>query len=264
MDPTPGAATFRTSGAAYHSFMGRYSAELAPRFADFAEVVRGQEALDVGCGPGALTRVLVERLGVTSVAAFDPSESFVAETRAALPESDVRLGRIEAIPFEDSRFDVGLAQLVLHFSSDPESGVAELQRVLRPGGKVAACVWDFGGGMEMLRAFWDGARTVDPAAPDEHKVLRFGRSGEIADLSRSAGFDEVDETFLQISVSYTGFDELWAGFLAGIGPAGAYAVSLDPDAREAVRRELYRRTGSPAGPFSLGASARAARAVTPR
>ncbi len=264
MDPTPGAATFKTSGAAYNSFMGRYSVRLAPAFAEFAGVASGQRALDVGCGPGALTRVLVERLGASSVAAFDPSESFATEAQASFPGADVRVGRLEAIPFEDSAFDIALAQLVLHFVSDPETGARELRRVVRPGGTVAACVWDFGAGMEMLRAFWDAAQTVDPSAPDEHKVLRFGKKGEIADLYREAGFKEVEETVLEVASTYTGFDEFWAGFLAGIGPAGSYAVALPPEAREAVRQELFRKVGSPSGAFSLGATARAARAVNPR
>lgn len=263
MDPTPGAATFRTSGAAYDSFMGRYSARLAPKFADFAEVSPGQKALDVGCGPGALTRVLIDRLGTGSVSACDPSESFAAEAKAAYPGADVRVGRVEAIPFEDSSFDIALAQLVLHFASDPELGADELRRVVRPGGTVAACVWDFGAGMEMLRAFWDAAQTVDPTAPDEHKVLRFGKAGEIADLFRAAGLIDIEETVLEVGSTYSGFDEFWAGFLAGIGPAGAYTVSLEPEAREAVRQELFKKVGSPSGEFGLGATARAAKAVNP-
>ena len=119
-------------------------------------------------------------------------------------------------------------------------------------------------GMEMLRVFWDSAQTVDPSAPDEHKVLRFGKAGEIADLFRAAGFKDVEETTLDTSASYGGFDELWTGFLAGIGPAGSYTVSLGPEAREALRQELFERVGSPPGPFGLGATARAARAVNRR
>lgn len=263
MDATPGAATFRTSGSAYDSFMGRYSIRLAPKFADFAGVAEGQQALDVGCGPGALTRILVERLGARAVAACDPSESFASEAKASFPDVDVRVGRIEAIPFEESSFDTALAQLVLHFASDPEAGADELRRVLRPGGTVAACVWDFGAGMEMLRAFWDAAQTVNPAAPDEHKVLRFGKEGEIADLYRAVGFRDVEETMLEVTSTYSGFDEFWAGFLAGIGPAGAYAVSLEPEAREAVRQQVFKNVGSPSGEFGLGAKARAAKAVNP-
>ncbi len=264
MDPTPGAATFRTSGAAYDSFMGRYSTALAPKFADFAGVAEGQSALDVGCGPGALTRVLVNRLGAAAVSACDPSETFADEARQVFPGTDIKLGRIEAIPFDESSFDIALAQLVLHFASDPERGAEELRRVVRPGGTVAACVWDFAAGMEMLRAFWDAAQTVDPTAPDEHKVLRFGKDGEIADLFRSAGFNHVEEAVLEVGAAYSGFDEFWAGFMAGIGPAGAYAVSLEPEAREAVRQELFKKVGSPGGAFGLGATARAAKAVIPR
>lgn len=157
MESAEGAKTFQASGEAYDLFMGRYSRPLAVVFADAAEIGRGQTALDVGCGPGALTAVLVDRLGAESVSAFDPSGPFVADCTARHPGVDVRLGRAEAIPFDGDQFDAALAQLVLHFVSDPQMVVAEMRRVVHPGGIVAACVWDFDGGMEMLRRFWDAA-----------------------------------------------------------------------------------------------------------
>jgi SAM-dependent methyltransferase len=261
LEPTPGAATFKTSADAYDSFMGRYSKPLAIEFADFASVTAGQVALDVGCGPGALTRVLVGRLGEASVSAFDPSEQFVAECRAACPGVDVRLGRAEAIPFDDASFDTALAQLVLHFVSEPHAAAMELRRVVRPGGLVAACVWDFDGGMQMLRYFWDAALAVDAGAPDETR--RFGREGEIAALFVSAGMEDVKETTLQVLVGYETFEDLWTGYLAGIGPAGSYCTSLEPDKQARLEGELFRRVGSPPGAFELSATAHAVRATTP-
>lgn len=261
MEPTPGAATFKTSADAYDSFMGRYSKPLSIQFADFANVSAGKLALDVGCGPGALTRVLVDRLGKKSVSAFDPSEQFVAECRAAFPGVDVRLGRAEAIPFDDASFDTALAQLVLHFVSDPHAAAMELRRVIRPGGLVAACVWDFDGDMQMLRYFWDAALAVDAGAPDETR--RFGREGEIAALFVSAGMEDVKETTLQVLVGYETFEDLWTGYLAGIGPAGSYCLSLEPDMRSKLKGELFRRVGSPSGSFELSASARSVSAITP-
>jgi ubiquinone/menaquinone biosynthesis C-methylase UbiE len=239
--------------------MGRYSRPLATLFADFAGVRKGQRALDVGCGPGALSHVLIDRLGVESVLACDPSARFVADCSAAHPGLDVRLGRAEAIPFDDSTVDVALAQLVLHFVSDPTAAVGEFRRVVRPGGTIAACVWDFDRGMEMLRHFWDAALAVDPSAPDEAQVLRFGREGEIADLFTESGLEQVQESTLQVEVTYAHFDEMWAGFLAGIGPAGSHCVALDDARREALRRELLQRCGSPSGAFTLRAVARSAK-----
>jgi hypothetical protein len=121
-------------------------------------------------------------------------------------------------------------------------------------------VWDFAEGMQMLRAFWDAALAIVPTAPDEARTLRFGREGEIVELFAAAGFSDIRETTLDVSSTYAGFDELWAGFLAGIGPSGAFCVALPEDQREALRVELFRRVGSPAGSFTLNARARCVRA----
>lgn len=259
MQPVPGAANFEKSGDAYDAFMGRYSRRLAPLFADWTGVSAGQQALDVGCGPGALTEVLVERLGLSSVVACDPSQSFVDACRARFPGLDVRAGAAERLPVEDNSCDVALAQLVLHFVSDPEAVGRELRRVLRSGGAVAACTWDFAEGMEMLRHFWDAALDLDPAAPDE-ATLSFGRPGEIPELFATAGFDDVTETTLTVTTTYASYDELWSGFLEGIGPAGAYAVRQPLEHQEALREALFVRLGSPSGSFDLRAVARAGRA----
>lgn len=263
MDPVHGAATFRTSGQAYDMFMGRYSRPLAVVFADAAQVTGGLTVLDVGCGPGALTGVLAERLGADAVAACDPSAPFVQECAARHPGVDVRPGQAEAIPFDDGAFDVVLAQLVFHFVTDPALAAGEFRRVLRPGGRAAACVWDFAEGMQMLRHFWDAALALDLRAPDEARTLRFGRAGEIADLLADAGFRDVSESTLTVSSTYADFDELWSGFLAGIGPAGAYCLSLPEQSRAALREELFGQVGSPVGAFSLGAAARCASGLTP-
>lgn len=256
MNATPGIGSFLTTGTAYDAFMGRYSRPLAAAFADAAGVTAGQAVLDVGCGPGALTGVLIDRVGTGGVSACDPSPPFVAECAARHPGVVVRQGRAEALLFDDATFDVVLTQLVLHFVADPSRAAAEFCRVLRPGGVVAACVWDFAEGMQMLRLFWDAALAVDPTAPDEARTLRFGREGEVAELLDEAGFGEIVETTLEVTSTYSGFDELWAGFLAGIGPAGSYCVGLSEEARAAVRGELFGRLGSPTGAFTLAATAR--------
>ena len=263
VDDVEGARTFSVAGATYDAFMGRYSVALAEQFVEAAGVRRGQTAVDVGCGPGALTAVLVDRLGAGSVVACDPSAPFVAECSARHPEVEVASGRAEAVPFESDRFDHAMAQLVLHFVSDPDAAAREMMRVVRPGGRVSACVWDFADGMEMLRGFWDAALEVDPSAPDEAQRLRFGRPGEIAQLFESAGMDTVVESTLRVSSRYRDFDELWQGFLAGVGPAGAFCASLVEDDRTRLRAALFRRFGSPDGPFTLGAVARCAVARVP-
>jgi SAM-dependent methyltransferase len=254
---------FAGTGDAYDRFMGRYSRPLATAFADAAGVAAGSVALDVGCGPGALTGELVGRVGSESVVAIDPSESFVIACAERHPGVEVRQGGAEEIPFGDSEFDVALAQLVLHFVSDAERAAAELRRVLRPGGTVGACVWDFDGGMTMLRHFWDAALAVDPTAPDEASTMRFGREGEIAELFDAAGFEQVVESTLQVSARYVDFDDLWSSCSSGVGPVGAHVEACSETQRSALRDELFIRVGSPPGAFELSAMARCVVARSP-
>jgi SAM-dependent methyltransferase len=263
MEAVEGAAMFQATGDAYDGFMGRYARPLARVFAEIAEVAAGQSALDVGCGPGALTGVLVERLGPSGVTAIDPSAPFVAACAARHPGVTVRQGRAEELPFGDACFDRVLSQLVLHFVTDPERCAGEVRRVLRPGGVAAACVWDFAQGMQMLRLFWDAALELDPSAPDEARILRFGGEGEIAELLAAAGLVDIGESTLDVASTYADIDELWSGFLAGVGPAGAYCRGLDEAARAALRQGMVRRLGSPVGPFTLTATARCARGRAP-
>jgi SAM-dependent methyltransferase len=258
MGPVHGARSFEADGDDYDAFMGRYSRALAAPFADAAGVAAGQSAVDVGCGPGALTRVLVQRLGAPAVAAVDPSESFVRACAEQLPGVDVRTGRAEAIPLPDGGRDAALAQLVLHFVGDPARAASEMVRVVRPGGVVGACVWDFTEGMQMLRLYWDAALAVDPAAPDEARTLRFGRPGEIPALLEAAGLLDVEESTLTVESEYRDVEELWSGLLHGIGPAGSHCVSLPDGPREAVRLGIESRLGTPRGPFTLSATARCA------
>jgi SAM-dependent methyltransferase len=238
----------------YERFMGRYSRPLAHEFAQAVGVGPGERVLDVGCGTGALTRVLAEVVGPDRVAAADPSEPFVEVCRASAPGVDVRIAQAEALPFADAAFDRALAQLVVHFLADPAAGAAEMARVTRSGGSVAACVWDFTGGMTMLRAYWDAALEVDPDAPDE--IDRFGgRPGQLAEMWRAAGLGGISEGSLTVSARYRDFDELWGACLGGVGPVGAHLASLDEPRREAVREALGRRLGSPPGAFMLTARA---------
>ena len=247
-------STFFSDADAYDCFMGRYSRLLAPEFARATGVAAGQRVLDVGCGPGALTGVLAAIVGADHVAAVDPSETFVEQCRANLPGADIRLAPAEALPFEDTSFDRTLAQLVFHFVSDPIAAVGEMKRVTRPGGKAAACVWDFTGGMTMIRAYWDAAHEADPGAPAEPE--RFGgEPAQLADLWRAAGLRDVEDITLRVSTRYQDFEELWQSFRQGEGTAGMHAASLEGELHDAVRDAMHRRVGSPDGPFELSASA---------
>jgi len=253
---------FRVSGDAYDFFMGRWSRRLAPALAEAAGITAGRRLLDVGCGPGALTGVLVELVGPSSVAACDPSEPFVAACAERHPGVDVRQAAAEDLPWPDQAFDVVLAQLVLNFVRDRAAAAAEMTRVLRPGGTVATAVWDYGEGMEMLRRFWDAARAIRADAPDESHPSALGGVGELAEFLTSAGFDLVAEGTLRVESTYADAVEVWQGFLAGVGPAGAWCLSLPEDEREALRREFLGRLPD-SGPVTLAAVARCGTGLRP-
>lgn len=248
--------SFAVSATAYDRFMGRYSIPLATHFAAFAGLADGQRALDVGCGPGALTAQLVRLLGPAAVAAVDPSESFIEAARARHPGVRVDLASAEQLPFADHVFDAVLAQLVVHFMADPVAGLTEMRRVTRPGGTVAACVWDFAGGQGPLGVFWSAARTLDPGAETEED-LAGAREGHLEELFEVAGLREIEATLLSVEVEHATFAEWWEPFTLGVGPAGAHTSALDPD-RQAELRELC-RSRLPAEPFAVSASAWAAR-----
>jgi len=247
--------TFEASAEVYDRFVGRYGPTLSREHAAAARVSAGERALDVGCGPGVLTRVLAGVLGAGNVAAVDSSEAFVAACRERVPEADVRLAAAESLPFEDAAFDVVLSQLVVNFLAQPEGGLAEMRRVARPGGRVAAAVWDYAGEMWMLRAFWDAALDLDRDAPDEGRTMRHCGERELATFFERGGLTEVEGGALVASAEYADFDDYWAPFPTGLGPAGAYCASLDPEAQEALRQACFRRLGSPSGPFDLSARA---------
>jgi SAM-dependent methyltransferase len=248
--------TFAVDADAYDRFMGRYSAPLAPQLADLAGVSAGQRVVDVGCGPGALTGELVDRLGADAVSAADPSESFVAAIQERYPTVRVEHAAAERLPFPDDAFDVALAQLVVHFMADPERGVAEMSRVTRPGGVVAACVWDHAGSGGPLSAFWDVAQELDPAVEDESELAGV-RDGHLAELLRAAGLRAVEQTSLCVGVEHPSFDEWWEPFTLGVGPAGAYTTSLPPEQQARLREGCRER--HPAEPFTVTARAWAAR-----
>lgn len=248
--------SFEVAADAYDRYMGRYSRLLSVQMADFAGVRVGQRALDVGCGPGALVGELVARLGPTAVAAVDPSQTFVEATRARHPGVDVRIASAEDLPFLERGFDAALAQLVVHFMSDPVAGLVEMARVTRAGGVVAACVWDFAGGRGPLGPFWEAARELDPAVVDE-SGLAGARDGSLGELMVAAGLHDVEQGELTIRLAHPSFDAWWAPFTEGVGPGGAYLATLP----EAGRAKLRDRCAEhlPAGPFELSAVAWAAR-----
>ncbi len=244
--------SFEVAAQSYGLFMGRYSEPLATELTALVSLSPGMRAIDVGCGPGALTARLVERLGVGSVCAVDPSGPFVAAARTRFPGLDVRQGRAEELPWPDDSFDVAVAALVVHFMRDPVAGLREMGRVVRAGGTVAATVWDHAGDRGPISPFWRAVRSLDPAAPDESE-LAGARAGHLAALFVEAGLDVIWDTALAVRVHYSTPEQWWEPYTLGVGPAGAYAAGLDEERREALRRRCLELL--PPAPFDIHASA---------
>jgi SAM-dependent methyltransferase len=245
--------TFEVPADAYGRFMGRFSEPLAARLADLVDLRPGQRALDVGCGPGALTAVLGARLGGSSVAAVDPSASFVAACRERVPGADVRLATAEDLPFDDDGFDVCLANLVVHFMADPVAGITEMARVTRPGGLLGATVWDHSGDdTGPLSLFWRAVRSLQPDHPGES----FGagaQDGGLPRLFRESGLEDPRQTVLTVRAPIASFDDWWEPMTFGIGPAGRHVAGLGEEERETLRLRCQELL--PAPPFDMPARA---------
>jgi ubiquinone/menaquinone biosynthesis C-methylase UbiE len=246
----------------YDRFMGRYAPTLAVALCDATGVAAGMRVLDVGCGPGGLTHELVARTGAERVAAIDPAPQFAEACRERHPGADVRVGPAEELPWEDGSFDATLAQLVIAFMRDPDRGVREMARVTRPGGVVAACMWDLHeSGMTMLNTFWSAVREIVPDAGGEHRRPGTAR-GDIAAHLERAGLQDVEDGDVGARAEYAGFDDFWNPFTFAVGPAGQFLRTLDPE-RQAAVREGCRRALPADGPFALEARAWFARGTVP-
>jgi ubiquinone/menaquinone biosynthesis C-methylase UbiE len=252
--------TFAAPRQSYDRFMGRYSSKLAPGLIQFAGIEPGMRVVDVGCGPGALSEPLAELVGPERLSAADPSEPFVEACAERVPGADVRRASAEELPWDDGVFDAALAQLVVNFMDDAHAGVSEMRRVVRPGGTVAACTWDYGGGMQMLRAFWDAAKALDPAAPDE-STMRYTTVESLEQLWRDVELDEVESGQLIVEATYADFEDFWEPLTLGVGPAGSFSEALEPERRAALREDLFARIGSPEEAFTLSALAWAVRGI---
>jgi SAM-dependent methyltransferase len=264
-------STFNARGAdGYEQVMGRWSRRLAPLFIGHAGVAAGERLLEVGCGTGSLTFSLAAAVAFAELTAIDYAPVYVAAARARNRDPRVRIepGDAGALAFPDAWFDRALSMLVLHFVADPARAVAEMRRVTRPGGVVAAAVWDSGGGMPAMRMFWDTAAMLDGGAAE----LR-GRAlskpivgpGGLARLFSAVGLQDVEQRSLQVRMEFVDFADYWRPLLDGDGPIGGYVAGLGEAERtrlEAHVRAAY-LVGAPDGPRSFAAVAWSCRGVVP-
>jgi SAM-dependent methyltransferase len=233
------------NAAAYEQYMGRWSRLVARQFVAWLAVPAGTTWLDMGCGTGALTETIFESASPRYVVGTDSSQSYVAYLRRQL--TDQRLcfdvGDASRLNFNDEFYDNTVAGLVLNFVPEPRQAVAEMARVTKPGGTVAAFVWDYAGEMQLLRRFWDAAVALDPAARELDEGVRFAicKPEPLAALFRHAGLKDVATRAIDVPTVFRDFDDYWSPFLGGQGPAPSYAMSLSDERRAALREQLRAR-----------------------
>lgn len=256
-----------SNALAYEDMMGRWSVRLAPLLTRFARIGDRGRILDVGCGTGSLTRTLATESSRFEIVGIDPVPAFVEYARTQLGDSRVTFEHANALdlPYSEGSFDHTLSMLVLMFISEPEKAAAQMRRVTRPGGTVAACTWDRVG-LEMTAVFWEEALKLDSEAETRaERPRRLNQPEQLAALWRATGLHDVEETTLEISTDFRSFDDYWRPFLRGVGPHGVYVADLPPQRCDALRDAIRKRLlgDSPDGPFSLRAKSLAVRGSVP-
>jgi SAM-dependent methyltransferase len=230
------------SGEAYERYVGRWSTLVARDFIDWLGIPPGRRWLDIGCGTGALSRIILDRAAPQAVLGIDPSEGFVAHARHLVSDgrAGFETGNAQALPVDDASFDVAAAGLVINFVPDMGKAAAEMRRVLRHGGTAAAYVWDYADAMQMMRHFWDAAVALDPAARDLDEGRRFPvcRPEPLGALFRDAGLGDVAVRAIDVPTVFKNFDDFWTPFLSGQAPAPGYCMSLPEERRIALRERL--------------------------
>ena len=254
-------------GDAYEAYVGRWSRRVAARFLAWLDVPAGRRWLDVGCGTGALSASVLTLTDPAEVTGVDPSDGFLATARAQVadPRVSFSTGDARALPLPAARFDAVVSGLALNFVPEPAEAAAEFARVAAPGAVVAAYVWDYAEGMELMRHFWDAAAALDPSGGELDEGRRFPicRPGPLRALWTDAGLADVSVEAIDIPTVFTGFDDYWEPFLGGQGAAPAYLMALGEERRDAIRDLLRDRLPSnPDGAISLTARAWAVRGYT--
>lgn len=228
-------------GSPYEQYIGRWSRKIAPLFLAWLDQPAGKRWLDVGCGTGALSAAILDHCTPSSVIGVEPSDGFLKLAVHNLAGKARLLGgNAAALPLDSAACDVVVSGLVLNFVPNLPATLSEMRRVTDRGGTVAAYVWDYSDGMEVIRCFWDAAAALDPAAAQLHEGTRFPmcKPSALKAALEDTGFTDVRTTSLELMATFSDFDDYWRPFLGGQGPAPAYAMSLAEEQRANLRSKL--------------------------
>jgi SAM-dependent methyltransferase len=230
------------SGDAYEPYVGRWSRLVGRQFIEWLGVPPKREWLDVGCGTGALCEMILASASPSHVAGIDPSDSFISFARHKVtdPRATFQVGDAQALPVADASFDAAVAGLVVNFVPDQAKAASEMTRATRPGGIVAAYVWDYAGEMQMMRRFWDAAVALDLGATplDEGRRFPVCHPEPLTSLFHGAGLDDVQVRPIEVPTIFKDFDDYWMPFLGGQAPAPGYCMSLSEDRRAVLRDRI--------------------------
>lgn len=241
--PEGGQGDVWAAGDLYEPYVGRWSRLVAVELLAWLNAPPGGRWLDLGCGTGALTQAILDRCAPAAVLGIDSSEGFLCHARrqVADPRAEFRLGDAQALPVQDAAFDAVVSGLMLNFVPDQPKAAAEMRRTARPGAAVAAYVWDYAEGMQMMRRFWDAAVALDPDAREKDEGRRFPlcRPDPLRALFDEIGLRMVEVRAIEVPTVFRDFDDYWTPFLSGQAPAPGYCMSLAEDCRAALRERLH-------------------------
>jgi len=230
------------SGIAYEKFMGRWSTLIGQEFLNWLAIPAAYSWLDVGCGTGSLTKLILETHQPKEIFSIDSSSDFISHAQRSItnPSVHFKVGLAQSLELDSDSIDTVVSGLVLNFVPQPKTAILEMVRVTKPGGKIGIFLWDYAQGMQMLRYFWDAAVELDNQAKDFDEGIRFPlcQEGQLESLLREAGLKQVEATSIEIKTVFQNFNDYWQPFLGNVGPAPSYTMSLNQKDRQKLENKL--------------------------